>query len=373
MSYKILIVAGAFYPINSPRSLRATELAKELALQGHSVTVYTDRNNEVHTDFEKEHNIVIKDLGKNRFVSIQLSGSRLSVIFKRLSARVLNLLFEYPKIEYFFKVKKALKLESGYDLLISIAVPYPIHWGVAFVYKKKCALAKKWVADCGDPYYLDIADTFKKLFYFKFIEKWAFRKADFISIPIEAGKGGYFPEFHKKIVIISQGVKFDKSAIKTNYVVNEIPTFAFAGSLIKNYRDPTEFLKELTNINLPFKFIVYTNKSILLEPFKNSLKDKIEIRNYIPRTELLNELKKYDFVINFENAEKVQVPSKLIDYVLIERPILSVSNSFDEKDNFIQFLNGNYSSQFVVQDIDKFKIENVAKKFIELIEINNTK
>src|SRR5699024_12169166 len=66
--------------------------------------------------------------------------------------RSLLQLFEYPDIELLFKVKKALREESGFDLLISIAVPHPIHWGTAWAWRKENPIAKTWVADCGDPY-----------------------------------------------------------------------------------------------------------------------------------------------------------------------------------------------------------------------------
>ena len=36
-----------------------------------------------------------------------------------------------------WKENKVLKQEKGYDLLISIAVPHPIHWGVAMAREKK--------------------------------------------------------------------------------------------------------------------------------------------------------------------------------------------------------------------------------------------
>jgi hypothetical protein len=46
------------------------------------------------------------------------------------------LLFDFPNIEILFKVRTALKKETGYDALISIAVPHPTHWGVASVWTK---------------------------------------------------------------------------------------------------------------------------------------------------------------------------------------------------------------------------------------------
>ncbi|MBS1516026.1 MAG: hypothetical protein JSS63_13400, partial [Bacteroidetes bacterium] len=70
---KILIVSSAFYPQNSPRAFRTTELVKEFARQGHSVTLITAKDNTVHEPFEKEFGITIKDLGKPKFNEISLN------------------------------------------------------------------------------------------------------------------------------------------------------------------------------------------------------------------------------------------------------------------------------------------------------------
>ena len=50
---RILIVSRSFYPDNSPRAFRTTELSKEFARQGHHVTVITPRVKE-HREFEQE-------------------------------------------------------------------------------------------------------------------------------------------------------------------------------------------------------------------------------------------------------------------------------------------------------------------------------
>jgi hypothetical protein len=148
---KILIVCNGFYPENSPRANRATELAKEFALQGHKVVVLTPKSSE-HAAFEKKHQIQIKDLGKLNWKVPDFGSSRAGYLLTRMGVRFLQLSVEFPGIELMFKVKKALLKENGYDLLISIAVPYPIHWGVAKVWNKNQPIAKTWVADCGDPY-----------------------------------------------------------------------------------------------------------------------------------------------------------------------------------------------------------------------------
>ena len=208
MSKKILIVTRSFYPTNSPRSFRASELAKEFARQGHEVTVLTSKKEE-HLDYELKHHLKIKDLGTPRWKLITLKGSKISVLAKRAINRFLKLFFEFPDFEYVSLVKKALKEESGYDLLISIAVPYPIHWGVAKSRNEKHPIAKTWVADCGDPYMFAEFDTFKKMFYFKYLEKGFSRKADYITIPRVEMIGNFYEEFHNKIHPIPQGFRFE--------------------------------------------------------------------------------------------------------------------------------------------------------------------
>src|SRR5690554_3068579 len=362
----ILIISRSFYPMNSPRSFRTTELAKELARQGHQVTVLTPKKSE-HTVFEKEHNVIIEDLGKPKWKEVKLSGKGPVLLFKRALRRFSNLLFEYPNLEYYFKVKKALKkkrkAKEHYDMLISIAVPYPVHWGVAAVWKKKNNIANTWVADCGDPFMGRENDTFKLPFYFKYVEKWFCRKADYLTVPIATAIPAYYPEFHKKIKVISQGFNFDEIEVAP-YQQNEIPHFAYAGGLIPGRRDPKDFLKFLVNYSKPYKFDIYTKQTGLVQSYADRSQGRIEIKDYVPRKQLLFELSKLDFMVNFENAGEKQIPSKIIDYLIIKKPILSV-NTFDfNKQVAKEFLSGNYKNGLYVVDPEQYRIENVARKFL---------
>ena len=94
---------------------------------------------------------------------------------------------------------------------------------------------------------------------------------------------------------------------------------------------------------------------------------KLLIRDYIPRSELLVEMSKVDFLINFENNSSKQSPSKLIDYALTNRPILSI-NSGEAFDNELanDFLSGDYSKSFKIEDIEQYDIQNIVKQFISL-------
>jgi hypothetical protein len=365
---KILIVSRSFYPDISPRSFRTTELVKEFARQGHQVTLYTHKK-DIHSSIEKEYGVTINDLGELSFPKIDLSrGSGPIKLIKRIIQRGLLMLAEYPDIELMFKVRKALKNLSGFDLMISIAVPHPVHWGVAWARSQSNPIAEKWIADCGDPYMGTIDDSFKKFFYFKYLEKWFCRKADFISIPKIEMRTNYYQEFQDKIVEIPQGFKFEEYRGKDEQikVLNKIPTFAFAGTFMRIKRNPVPLLQYLAHVQKDFKFIIYSGNPELAVPFVEILKGRLEIRKFIPRTALLQELGNMDFLVNIGYDPVHQAPSKLIDYFLTGRPVLSFStNSIDEK-LVDQFLDGNYEGRFEFNDMDKFRIENVCQRFLDL-------
>jgi hypothetical protein len=209
-------------------------------------------------------------------------------------------------------------------------------------------------------------DSFKKWPHFKYIEKWFMRKTDYISIPVESARSGYYDEFQDKIKIIPQGFKFDVIKGPDESVQNDIPTFAYAGGFIPNIRDPRPFLDYLYKFEEDFKFIVYTNTPALLASYNLKLNGKLEVREYIPRKDLLEVLSRMDFLVNFDNNTGVQLPSKLIDYSLTNRPVLNIKADV-EPEVIGEFLNGDYSGKFKLGNIQKYNIENVVKQFLALL------
>jgi len=361
---RILLVSSAFYPEISPRSFRATELAKEFYRQGHEVIVISKNREHDYSAFLSEYPIYLKMWGKSKFPVVPNFKIRpLSIISRGLS-RLLLLLFEYPGIEEMFQVKKLLRSEKGYDLMISFAVPYPVHWGVAWANKKKCPIAESWIADCGDPYMGDRLDSFRKLFYFSYLEKWFCRKADFISIPVESAKKGYFPEFHHKIKIIPQGSDFDIDSPVETMQRNSIPEFAYAGGFLKGIRDPDILMQYLIKIKKPFKFYIFTNQTDLLQKYAALLDNKLLVSEYISRTELMKRLSKMDFLINFDNNTQLNVPSKLIDYSITQRPVLNIDKHF-KFDDLVSFIEGDYSNRMKLPDLHQYHIKNISRRFME--------
>src|SRR5690606_36344469 len=168
-----------------------------------------------------------------------------------------------------------------------------------------------------------------------------------------------------KLIVIPQ--EFDIEDIKiAQYESNSIPVFAYAGVFYPEKRDPSQFLDWLCELDLEFKFIIYTKSISVISPYINKLGNKLEIRDYVPRDQLIFELSKVDFLINILNISSVQQPSKLIDYYLADRPIVDISSNFKEKSIVNEYFRGNYIKSHKYVDIDQFNIKSVVNKFEQL-------
>lgn len=356
---KILIVSGVIYPRLSPRAHRATELAKELSRQGHDVTLVAQLGKYDYKEFEKKYNIKVEDIGSSKFVWVlsdrenrKLPLWRKGVIF------LLRKLFEFPDITIAFRVAKYLKRKESFDRVITLAIPYSVHFGMSYAKRHYSQFENtKWISDCGDPFFYS-----KIAFYFKKVESRWKQTTDYITIPTEKIKKFFGKEYEKKIHIIPQGFSFDSK--RSKYQKNDIVTFAYSGMVYPKARDPREFLKFLKSFDKDFKFVVYTNKPQLFQPFYQDLGEKLEMRDYVEHDELIYQLSKMDFLVNI--SHKDASPSKMIDYMLADRPILEIDSTFNQKEQFIQFYNGDYTNKKILSNFDDYKIENVAKKFLEL-------
>lgn len=364
---RIVVFTQCIIPYISPRSQRSWNLALNFAKEGHDVTLYAILGRASYQEYESMYPIKIKELGPSVFGCVRSDGKRQPVLTRAL-IKIIGKYTQFPYIELTRLVKRSLKKEiqnSPIDLLITIASPHTIHWGAAKVFptdRVRC-----WVADCGDPF-MGNPFTQHPRFYERIERDWC-NKVDAISIPIEEGRTAYYPEYREKIRVIPQGFDFSDIHL-SNYHKNDIPTFAFAGAIYKQRRDPAAFLEFLTTYDSPFKFIIYTIAPNEYEPYASLLGDKIEFRHYVPREQLVFELSKMDFLINIKNESGVQQPSKLIDYAQARRPILEISSHFlaRERESFIEFLGEDYHNAYELPDLSVFDINNVCRQFLDIVK-----
>lgn len=368
---KIVILAGAIYPHISPRSFRSTELAKGFAKLGHDVTLWGLLGDYDYAQFEEETKVKVKNYGRSYLGNVNsdskhISDNKLYRYFRAGMTRLFSRLIDYPRCEYFFHSLRALKQEKEFDYLITVAHPFGLHWGAAFYKKTNKNKFKFWASDCGDPL-MGSTNSNRFSVFLEPIEKAWCSQTDVITIPVTSSIDGYYPEFRKKIEVIPQSVDF--SAIElSEYKKNSVPTFFYSGAVFPGIRDPSQFLSFLCNLDEDFKFIAYLPNKSIFEKYAQRLGKRLEIREYIPRNELIKVMSEMDFLINFKNRTEKQQPSKLIDYGISKRPILDISNDFSkqEQEDLTDFFAGKYTAQKNMGDISRFDSENVCQQFVEL-------
>lgn len=359
----ILIVSHYFYPTNTPRAFRATELADELKRRGHHVSVLigeTDTFVENYSEHEK---------GKldTMVVSVKDKANKKSLRSKLISLATTYLgdLWIYKKRKSFFK---NIDLKN-YDVIISIALPVYTHV-LTIKETKKQQWNGRLIADWGDPFYLPDGNS-KKYFYFEKMQENWLNEFDYNTVPTQVAADFYEKYVpREKIKVIPQGFRIDSEYQRTEHRQNVPVKFIYTGAFYKNIRNPKLLFDELLKIDRDFEFHIYTNKydldfTTLLEKYEKQFNGKLIVHDLIPRDELLKKFDEFDFAVNLENTVSEQVPSKLIDFAITGLPTISVKPNSINKEDLTAFLDGDYSTGVTVNLAD-YNIEKVTDQFEQL-------
>ncbi|HQP77812.1 MAG TPA: hypothetical protein PL069_10410, partial [Saprospiraceae bacterium] len=169
------------------------------------------------------------------------------------------------------------------------------------------------------------------------------------------------------IKIIPQGFDFNLSTPEQVKHDSEVPEFAYAGRFLQGIRDPEPLLAFLSKMEMPFRFHVYTDQPEYLKNYLELLKEKLIVSGLIPREQLIKELSRMDFLINFDNNTTLNVPSKLIDYSITGRPVLNIKKEFSAE-SVTNFLKGNYSNRMQLPDPMCYHIRLVSEQFLVLLK-----
>lgn len=362
----ILIVTHWFYPRQNPRAFRAFELYRELN-KNHKVDVLIGDWKSFLSHDEDYHKLDV--LGKTDFQNKNAGWSNRKIIQVGLKIVQFFIGERYLLSSGLF-ISKNIHLER-YDAVISIGLPFYVHWLTANKIRKNKPGKLVAISDWGDPFY---GDKVRKIApYFKSIQKKTCNTFDYIVTPTEKAIP-YYKDYKNNtdgIKVIPQGFNFEEVALG-DYKPGAVPHFAYAGIFYADKRNPEEFLKYLATIDRNFVFTIYTVThgpiyNDILVKYQKVLGKKLVIKDMVPRLECIRLLSENDFLVNIDNLSAVQVPSKLIDYSLTGRPILAFTQNNIPKETFIEFLDRNYEGALHIL-IDDYDIKNVAGKFNTLIE-----
>ncbi len=361
----LLIVTHWFYPRQNPRAFRAFELHRELS-KNHKVDVLIGDWKKILKFEDDYHNL-------DFFSGKEVANKNAKLSNKKIIQAGIKILQFFIGDRYLLSggcfLYKSINLDK-YDAVISIGLPFYVHWIVSKKIKKYQGEILS-ISDWGDPF---DGDPVRRVApYFMRIQKNICNTFDFVVTPTENAVTYYqkYKENKAGIKVIPQG--FDFSEIEVGeYIPNKIPHFAYAGIFYHDKRNPEQFLEFLTRLENDFIFTIYTVKhgpmyQNVLMKYKEILKGKLVINDIIPRIDCIRKLSLNDFLVNIDNLGGVQVPSKLIDYTLSGRPILNFKQDEIPEETFIEFLSSNYSGKYTI-NIEDYNITNVAAKFDSLIQ-----
>lgn len=361
----ILLVSRWSVPAKNPRAFRTTELIKELAGRQYELSAvlpdYAIKFCGIRTYHVAAPMYGINERNIVRKYSIQRV---LMDIIRKLSVYFLG---ETPgNIIYSLRLIKVLRdilLTNSYDVVISISYPFYVNLAVA-ICRQLSNYKMLAIADCGDPFYDN--PSCRKAPYLKWLEKKVLRCFDYVTIPLEAARKSYADyEIGNKLRIIPQGFAIPQVEDDV-YSRNDVPVFCYAGVLYEKIRNPRYFFDYLMQVKQDFIFVVYalpdTFTLNLLGEYKKKLGKKMDIREPLSREELIYVMSQMEFVVNFDNENSNQKPSKLIDYAMSKRPILSFNSRTFNAEIFQEFLDGDYHNREQI-DVSQYDIRIVADKF----------
>jgi hypothetical protein len=405
---RILIVCYSYFPALNPRAFRWTALAEEFVDRGHDVHVIC--NKEIDTKrSDKVNGVIVHRVGANlrealrsclgrpsptSATSIGMSASEESqtnkarVYFVRVIKWIYNhsvqkiLWPDFACFWYFPALAFAHKLilEKKYDVVVSVSLPFTGHC-IGLKLKKRYSI--HWVVDIGDPFSF-MSETpvnnhrlFDRLNYHS--ESSILQNSDAVSVTTEATRSEYmqlFPHLKGDKIYIVPPLFIPPTNMGklTPFFVGPPRTrLVFAGTLYSKIRNPAALL-ELFNsllktsigsqLELHF-FGLINNCEPYFEKYHELLGSKIFLHGLVSRASALRAMMDATVLVNLGNLTAYQLPSKVVEYVMLGKPVLNITKSVaDSSQIFFSDFEGicSVTEQAFLEDIDE--LERV-KEFIK--------
>ena len=346
---RILIVTHQFLPFVSPRTTRWSYLIDELVGKGNKVTVLSGTNPE---NIEKNYDVIY--FGNKKFSSNirrvrQESNDSTNNLFKKNIYSILKKIyrflfktFSWPDYAMFWAVtifRNRKRINDNYDIIISVSLPFTSHL-CAYILKKR--IHADWYMDIGDPFTLKINSPENNKIIYSFLNKIYERKFYKIASKI------IFT--HKEVADLHENkFNIDKSKIVIGYPiasVNEQNLYiasnynykvtpikiGYFGAFTKSVREPNNYINNIVN---PFFedvehkwYINQESKKYFASIKETSLHKFIDI---VQRKEALKIMvNEIHILLSIGNLNKYQMPSKVIEYLSLGKPVLHYAEIEDD-------------------------------------------
>jgi len=376
---RLLVVSYWYTPAVSPRAFRWTALAEHWAAQGHHVDVVAAWAPGFRRD-EVLNGVHVHRVGSNvrasargwlrrrrrtdgaPSVDTRTSAARASVGDRPLPARLVRWVYDHTwkKVywpddagPWFFAARKeALRLASSgeYDAVVSVSHPFTCHLVGEAVHRRFPDL--RWVMDVGDPFsFLERTPTNNHALYRSLnyrVERRVFRDAHAVAVTTEPTRriyGELFPESGGKVRVVPPLLpELDRvPAFPPVFAEDDRIRLVFSGNLYRTIREPGFLLRIFAalretpvgdRVQLHFFGNVRDCWSSF-EPYREWIDRSIFLHGTVHREHALRAMRESAALVNLGNDTLYQLPSKVLEYVALAKPVLNLVTS--ERDSSAAF------------------------------------
>lgn len=259
--------------------------------------------------------------------------------------------------------------------LFTISFPFSIQQTGLEIKKKYSFL--RWVIYELDPYAYNLVLKYPKLlFYYRYSqENKVFHNADIIMLTHEL-----FNQYSQKSFFLKYKFKFVNIGIpimKTNNIKNmsskKICKVVYTGSFYNKIRKPEYMLNLLgvvANSVGNFQLHLYgPSPSSVSSKYKDIFKEKLYLHGRVSKKQVKSALSEANVLINIGNSVNNQLPSKVLEYIGMGKPIINFYSIPDDTSN--QYLE-HYPLALLLEQNNEITNEDV-NKVIEFIEDSKNK
>jgi hypothetical protein len=339
---KVLVVAGTYYP-DSMATIGITQRFAEALAQKdeYEVTAFAARSySYAKPSYDEYHNKVKiidrDDINKRNTLSLSIRDlcyrifKRISKVTNGRTKLYKNLYYSMQEHDIADRITRLIQQDS-YDELVTVALPFRIHTIGSIAKKHNPKI--HWTAISFDPYAFDevtnkdrkdecIREEQKTLKYCDKIMFLSQFKNDYVN-SILSSKIVYFElpnirplEYNKDLPSVQYDDKRINCVFLGNlYLIQRHPQFLF--ELFHSFHNDSITLYIVGDlIDIPSDYI---------DTWKGKLGKRLVLAGRVPQEVAINSMFYADVLINVGHSTTNQCPSKILDYMSVGKPILSIS------------------------------------------------
>jgi hypothetical protein len=364
---RLLIIVHEFTPARSPRAYRWGAIAEQLARDGHQIDVVCSwkpglpRHESGPVCVERVGDRLTASL-RQQFAKPTAAGASRLLQSDRIGPPRASLLAKAAAFAYYrmwkplywpdaqclfmlpaLRAASRLLCAHSYDALITVSLPFCCHL-VGLALKRRHS-SLRWIVDIGDPFALlhDIPLNNHRLYarLNRRVEAAVLRGADQVAMTTRGALEEYRREFDfcaGKVSIIpplqSLPSNSETPLIRPSGTAPDTAVrMVYCGRLYNDIRSPAYLLTlwrrliEFKANRLPPQLHFYGELgdcASLFEPYRDFIDKHLFLHGQVERSTVAAAMGAADILVNIGNSTSHQLPSKIVEYIGMGKPILNL-------------------------------------------------